>query len=131
MANKFGKGRDIERIELRNISCRNNAVVADRASIGHCDMRRRNAEFGSQFGCFDKKRIGNEITFVGFDGANMCLQAIEIYLARQKVLEKFHYGSATKDQPFKRWRPKHEVPTEKYEKDVEHWEKLLKQIGYK
>jgi iron(III) transport system substrate-binding protein len=49
----------------------------------------------------------------------------------QKVLEKFHYGSATKEQPFKRWRPEHGVPTEKYEKEVEHWEKLLKQIGYK
>ena len=49
----------------------------------------------------------------------------------QKVLEKFNYGSATKQQPFKRWRPEHGVPTEKYEKEVEHWEKLLKQIGHK
>jgi iron(III) transport system substrate-binding protein len=49
----------------------------------------------------------------------------------QKVLEKFQYGSATKEQPFKRWRPEHGLTTEKYEKDVEYWEKLLKQIGHK
>ena len=49
----------------------------------------------------------------------------------QKVLEKFQYGSATKEQPFKRWRPEHGLTAEKYEKDVDHWEKLLKQIGYK
>jgi len=49
----------------------------------------------------------------------------------QKVLEKFRYGSATKEQPFKRWRPEHGLTTEKYEKDVGHWEKLLKQIGHK
>ena len=49
----------------------------------------------------------------------------------QKVLEKFRYGSATKDQPFKRWRPEHGLTTEKYEKDVESWEKLLNQIGHK
>ena len=47
----------------------------------------------------------------------------------QKVLEKFRYGSATKEQPFKRWRPERGLTTEKYEKEVEHWEKLLKQIG--
>ena len=47
----------------------------------------------------------------------------------QKVLEKFYYGSATKDQPFKRWRPERGLTTQKYEKEVEHWEKLTKQIG--
>ena len=49
----------------------------------------------------------------------------------QKILEKFRYGSATKEQPFKRWRPERGLTTEKYEKEVEHWEKLLKQIGYR
>jgi len=49
----------------------------------------------------------------------------------QKVLEKFRYGSATKEQPFKRWRPEQGLTTEKYEKDVDYWEKLLKQIGHK
>jgi iron(III) transport system substrate-binding protein len=49
----------------------------------------------------------------------------------QKVLEKFQYGSATKEQPFKRWRPEHGLTTERYEQYVEHWEKLVKQIGHK
>jgi iron(III) transport system substrate-binding protein len=49
----------------------------------------------------------------------------------QKILEKFHYGSATKEQPFKRWRPERGLTTEKYERDVEYWEKLLNQIGHK
>lgn len=49
----------------------------------------------------------------------------------QKVLEKFHYGSATREQPFKRWRPERGLTTEKYEQEVEHWEKLLKQVGRK
>jgi iron(III) transport system substrate-binding protein len=49
----------------------------------------------------------------------------------QKILEKFYYGSATKERPFKRWRPERGLTTEKYEKEVGHWEKLLKQIGHK
>ncbi|HEY7716164.1 MAG TPA: extracellular solute-binding protein [Candidatus Binatia bacterium] len=49
----------------------------------------------------------------------------------QKVLEKFRYGSATKEQPFKRWRPERGLTTEKYEKEVDSWEKLLKQIGHR
>ena len=49
----------------------------------------------------------------------------------QKVLEKFYYGSATNQRPFKRWRPERGLTTEKYEKEMDHWEKLLKQLGYK
>ena len=49
----------------------------------------------------------------------------------QKVLEKFYYGSATKSRPFKRWRPERGLTTEKYEKEIDHWEKLLKQVGRK
>ena len=49
----------------------------------------------------------------------------------QKILEKFHYGSATKEKPFKRWRPERGLTTEKYEKEVDSWEKLLKQIGHR
>jgi ABC-type Fe3+ transport system substrate-binding protein len=49
----------------------------------------------------------------------------------QKVLEKFYYGSATKNRPFKRWRPERGLTTDKYEKEVDSWEKLLKQIGRK
>ena len=46
----------------------------------------------------------------------------------QRVLEKFHYGSATKNLPFKRWRPERGLTTEKYEKEVVYWEKLLKEV---
>ena len=49
----------------------------------------------------------------------------------QGVLELYHYGSASKDYGFKRWRPEHGSTTEKYEKDVTRWEKLLRDIGRK
>src|ERR1051325_9044216 len=49
----------------------------------------------------------------------------------QAVLEKYEYGSAAKDLGFKRWRPDHGVATDKYEKDLEQWEKLLKEISRK
>lgn len=49
----------------------------------------------------------------------------------QGVLEKFQYGSAAKNLDFKRWRPDHGITTEKYEKDLERWEKLLKEISRK
>ena len=49
----------------------------------------------------------------------------------QAVLEKFYYGSATKDQGFKKWRPEHGLTTDKYEKDLLHWEKLLNEIAHK
>ena len=41
----------------------------------------------------------------------------------QRVLEKFYYGSATKNQPFKRRRPERGLTTEKYEKEVVYWGK--------
>jgi iron(III) transport system substrate-binding protein len=47
----------------------------------------------------------------------------------QAVLEKFEYGSASKNLGFKRWRPDHGVATDKYEKELERWEKLLKEIS--
>jgi hypothetical protein len=50
---------------------------------------------------------------------------------RTEVLEKFYYGSATKSRPFKRWRPERGLTTEKYEKEINQWEKLLKQVGCK
>ncbi len=46
----------------------------------------------------------------------------------QAVLEKFEYGSATKDLGFKRWRPDHGISADKYEKELKSWEKLLKEI---
>jgi iron(III) transport system substrate-binding protein len=49
----------------------------------------------------------------------------------QAVLEKYEYGSAAKNLGFKRWRPDHGIVTEKYEKDLERWEKLLKEISRK
>jgi iron(III) transport system substrate-binding protein len=49
----------------------------------------------------------------------------------QKILQKFRYGSANREQPFKRWRPERGLTTAQYEKEVEHWEKLMKQIGRK
>ena len=47
----------------------------------------------------------------------------------QAVLEKFEYGSAAKNLGFKRWRPDHGIVTEKYERELEGWEKLLKEIS--
>jgi len=47
----------------------------------------------------------------------------------QTLLSKYQYGSATKDLGFKRWRPDHGISTDKYEKDLERWEKLLKEIS--
>ena len=41
----------------------------------------------------------------------------------QRVLEKSYYGSATKNQPFKRRRPERGLTTEKYEKEVVYWGK--------
>ena len=49
----------------------------------------------------------------------------------QAVLEKFEYGSASKNLGFKRWRPDHGIATDKYEKELESWEKLLKEISRK
>jgi len=49
----------------------------------------------------------------------------------QAILEKFEYGSASKNLGFKRWRPDHGIATDKYEKELERWEKLLKEISRK
>jgi iron(III) transport system substrate-binding protein len=47
----------------------------------------------------------------------------------QAILEKFEYGSAVKNLGFKRWRPDHGIATDKYEKEIERWEKLMKEIS--
>jgi len=49
----------------------------------------------------------------------------------QAILEKFYYGSATKDHGFKKWRPEHGLTTDNYEKELLRWEKLLKDITRK
>jgi iron(III) transport system substrate-binding protein len=46
----------------------------------------------------------------------------------QAVLEKYEYGSAVKNLGFKRWRPDHGTTTDKYEKELARWEKLLRDI---
>jgi iron(III) transport system substrate-binding protein len=49
----------------------------------------------------------------------------------QAVLENYQYGSAAKNLGFQRWRPDHGITTDKYEKELERWEKLLKEISRK
>jgi iron(III) transport system substrate-binding protein len=49
----------------------------------------------------------------------------------QGVLAKFHYGSAMKTQPFKKWRPEHGLTTEQYEKKLSHWDDLLNFIAHR
>jgi iron(III) transport system substrate-binding protein len=49
----------------------------------------------------------------------------------QAVLEKYYYGSATKDQGFKKWRPERGLTPEQYEKDLVRWDKLLNAITRK
>lgn len=47
----------------------------------------------------------------------------------QAVLEKYEYGSAARNFGFKRWRPDHGVLPDKYEKELERWERLMKEIA--
>jgi iron(III) transport system substrate-binding protein len=49
----------------------------------------------------------------------------------QGVLDRYQYGSASKNLGFTRWRPDHGLTTDKYEKELERWEKLLREIGRK
>lgn len=49
----------------------------------------------------------------------------------QAVLAKFYYGSATKAQPFKKWRPEHGLTTEQYEKKLSQWDNLLNCIAHR
>ncbi len=49
----------------------------------------------------------------------------------QGVLEKFHYGNAAKNYGFKRWRPEQGMSLDKYEKELERWEKLVRETGRK
>ena len=47
----------------------------------------------------------------------------------QKILEKFEYGSASKDYGFRRWYPEQGLSTDQYEKANDRWDKLLREIG--
>jgi iron(III) transport system substrate-binding protein len=49
----------------------------------------------------------------------------------QAILEKFYYGSATRDQGFKKWRPEHGLSADQHEKNLLRWEKLLKETTRK
>ena len=49
----------------------------------------------------------------------------------QGVLEKYYYGNGAKNYGFKKWRPEQEMPLAKYEKELERWEKLLRETGRK
>ena len=51
--------------------------------------------------------------------------------AGQQVLERYYYGSGTKDYGFKKWRPERGLTTDQYEKDLERWDKLLNAITRK
>ena len=46
----------------------------------------------------------------------------------QKVLEKYKYGSATKDYGFKRWYPQEGFTSAQYEREFTKWEKLVNGI---
>jgi ABC-type Fe3+ transport system substrate-binding protein len=46
----------------------------------------------------------------------------------QKILEKFKYGSATKDYGFKRWYPQNGFTNSQYEREYSRWEKLVNSI---
>lgn len=49
----------------------------------------------------------------------------------QAVLDKYEYGSAARNLGFKKWRPDHGIATDKYEKELERWGKLLKEISHR
>jgi iron(III) transport system substrate-binding protein len=46
----------------------------------------------------------------------------------QKILEKYKYGSATKDYGFKRWYPQEGFTSAQYEREFMKWEKLVNSI---
>jgi iron(III) transport system substrate-binding protein len=47
----------------------------------------------------------------------------------QQILERYEYGSAVKDYGFKRWYVEKGSSLEQLEKDVERWEKWLRELG--
>jgi iron(III) transport system substrate-binding protein len=49
----------------------------------------------------------------------------------QGLLEKYHYGNGAKNYGFKKWRPEQDMPLDKYEKELERWQKILKETGRK
>ncbi len=47
----------------------------------------------------------------------------------QGLLEKYHYGNGAKNYGFKKWRPEQSMTLDQYEKELERWQKLLKQAA--
>jgi ABC-type Fe3+ transport system substrate-binding protein len=51
--------------------------------------------------------------------------------AGQKILENYEYGSAAKNYGFNRWYIEGGYTLEQLEKDIERWEKSLRELGKK
>jgi len=49
----------------------------------------------------------------------------------QKILQKFHYGMAWRDYPFKRVYPERGMTVKQYNQSLKKWNKLLRSIGRK
>lgn len=49
----------------------------------------------------------------------------------QKILQKFHYGMAWRDYPFKRVYPERGLTVKQYNQSLKKWNKLLRSIGRK
>ena len=49
----------------------------------------------------------------------------------QSTLQKFHYGAAWKEYPFKRYYPERGMTTMQYQKEQKKWDKLLRAMGRK
>ena len=47
----------------------------------------------------------------------------------QDILQRFHYGAAWKDYPFKRVYPERGMTTKQYQKEEKSWNKLLRAVG--
>jgi iron(III) transport system substrate-binding protein len=47
----------------------------------------------------------------------------------QKILEAYDYGSPAKEYGFKRWYPEKGVTIQQLEKDTDHWERGLRNLG--
>ena len=48
-----------------------------------------------------------------------------------KILDALQYGSPLKPVSYKLWYPEAGMSTAQYEKSMERWEKLLREIGHK
>lgn len=56
----------------------------------------------------------------------MTISELVTYTGKDR--EAVLYAGA-KNYGFKKWRPEHDMPLDKYEKELERWEKLLRETG--